>query len=195
MIEFDDDNIHIHFQWVVGDTRVLEKQYQILTRVRYPYVTTLLSRLIAFAATYVVVSWLIPRTEVLTVLLISLAGSYALWVSWAWSLFSFRALEKRKALEAFKVGSQWVRINKFGITWSNETGYEYQSWFAISDVEFRNNSVWIKTGDSGGFYLPPRLFESSDVDEQFKQRIASYRAEPGNPIHMKEFDQSEAVRH
>lgn len=194
MFEKLEDGVEISFQWVVGDTRALEKNLISIGRSDYQYAITVVSRLIAFGLTFLVAWALIPGTELWIVFLISLAGSYSLWVSWGVSVLSLRALERLTAKDNRKVGWNTVWLDQTGITWSNETSQDYTSWLGVSDVVEQDGSIWIKTGPAHGFYIPPRVFGSPREQSECMSAIEAYRSNPVRPRHLRHGDE-EMVKH
>lgn len=194
MFERDENAAKLTFQWVVGDTRALEKNLIQLSRSKYQYAITVFSRLVAFGLTFLVAFALLPEVDLGVVFLITLAGSYSLWVSWGVAVFSLRALERMLAEDNRKVGWNNVWLDSTGITWNTETSQEYTSWLGVSEVIEQEGSLWMKTGPAHGYYLPPRVFSSNEELTECSKLIARFRAHPTQPRHLGDTDEN-LVKH
>ena len=189
MFEFNEDVATLRFQWIVGDTRELEKSLVQLSRSKYHYAITVLSRLIAFVLTFVVSCALLQNVDLGAVFLISLTGSYSLWVSWGVSVVSLRALERLLAQDSRKVGWNTVLLDSAGITWNTETSQEYTSWLGVSEIVEKDGSLWVKTGPAHGYYIPPRVFASADELADCRNLVERFRQNPLRPRHLENADQ------
>lgn len=194
MFERDENTAKLTFQWVVGDTRALEKNLIQLSRSKHQYMITVFSRLVAFGLTFLVAFALLPEVDLGVVFLITLAGSYSLWVSWGVAIFSLRALEHMLAEDNRKVGWNHVWLDSTGVTWNTETSQEYTSWLGVSEIIEHEGSLWMKTGPAHGYYLPPRVFASRDELTECSKLIARFRAQPTQPRHLSGTDDS-LVKH
>jgi hypothetical protein len=195
-MDTEDDALRFSFQWVVGDWRPLEKSMTRIGRLRYAYVVTLVSRLLAYGLTVGVAYVLLPNAELHVVLLIALAGSLSVWATWGLMVLSFRLFERLMAESARRVGWNHVHIDRRGITWSTETSQDYLSWLGVTDVTEEDGAIWIKTGKVSGYYLPPRLFASPAVLVTNLQTIARFRAEATRPSHLGDNgDEGPVTRH
>lgn len=194
MFERDENGAKLTFQWVVGDTRELEKNLLQLSRSKYHYATTVVSRLIAFGLTFLVAYALLPQVDLSVVFFISLAGSYSLWVSWGVGVLSLRALERLLAEDNRKVSWNTVWLDSTGITWSTDTSQDYTSWLGVSEVVEKDGSLWIKTGPAHGYYLPPRVFASADELADCCSLIEKLRQNPRRPRHL-EYADEDLIKH
>jgi len=187
--------ITLSFQWAVGDMRPLEKNLVQLLKSKHHYLITVVSRLIAFSLTFLATYLLLPSVDLWKVFLIALAGSYSVWVSWGMSTLAFRKFEKIQAKDSAQVGWNSVKIDKSGILWSTETSQEYVSWLGISDVVETDGSVWLKTGDAQGYYLPSRIFEAEANLGECLKLIEQFRNESTVPVHVTERIEEPLIKH
>ena len=187
--------ITLSFQWVVGDMRPLEKNLVQPLKSEYHYLITVISRLIAFGLTFLATFLLFPSVDLWKVFIIALAGSYSVWVSWGMSILAFRRLEKMQAKDSERVGWNDVKIDKSGVLWSTDTSQEYVSWLGISDVVETDGSIWLKTGEAQGYYLPSRVFESEANLAECLNLINHFRKDPTAPAHINEETEVPLTKH
>ena len=190
MDELENQEINVRFQWMVGDSHPLEKFLKGLVKNPYHYLITVTSRIIAFALTYIVTMLLLPTVDILKVFLIALAGSYSLWVSWAFGMYAIRKLEKIMASDPENIGVNRVKIDRTGIRWDDEISSIYLSWQGIEDVDQLDGSIWLKTSKTSGFLIPRRLFETEKQVSSCLELIAKFRKNPTLPIHLNEEGQT-----
>lgn len=193
MYERDADTAQITFQWVVGDTKAHEKNIRELIRSDHTYAITVVSRLVALVMTYVVAEALLPDTDFFVVLWIVLAASLSIWVSIGIEIAYARLLERLQADDPRRVGWNSVWLDSSGIAWCTETSEDYTSWFGVTDVVEQEGSLWIKTGDAHGYYIPPRIFASADELADCRKLIQRLRENPLPPQHLG--SSQELVRH
>ena len=177
-------SIDFEFQWVVGDLSALEA---ILSKIGTPpshRVIMLVSRVTAYATTFLVAWLLLPDEEFTTIFLIALSGSLSIWVAFFSWRGMLRLLQRFQAMDSMKVGWNRIRIDQTGILRFDDTTQDYISWFAVSDVQEREGAVWIKTGRATGLFLPSRLFDSPDQLQECLAKIDELRANPSKPIHI-----------
>ena len=186
MDELENQEINVRFQWMVGDSHPLEKFLKELVKNPYHYLITVTSRIIAFALTYIVTMLLLPNVDILKIFLIALAGSYSLWVSWAFGMYAIRKLEKIMASDPENIGVNRVKIDRTGIRWDDEISSIYLSWQGIEDVDQLDGSIWLKTSKTSGFLIPRRLFETEKQVSSCLELIAKFRKNPTLPIHLNE---------
>ena len=193
MDKAENQEINITFQWMVGDTHPLEKFLRALVKNKYHHLITVTSRIIAFALTYFVTAWPLSTVDIWKVFLIALAGSYSLWVSWGFGIYSIRKLEKIMASNPENVGVNRVKIDRTGIRWDDEISRIYLSWQGIEDVVELNGSIWLKTSKTSGFFIPKRLFDSDSQISECLEMIAKFREKPTLPIHLNEDSQTPSM--
>ena len=111
------------------------------------------------------------------------------------SVLAFRKLEKLLAESPDRVGWNDVRIDPYGIVWATETAEEYMSWLGISDVVETDGSIWLKTGEAQGFFLPGRIFETEANLRECLSIIEQYRENPRPPRHQNSNVDDALVRH
>lgn len=179
----DNEQITIRFQWTVGDDRALEKRLGEMARLPSQYPLLVVSRIAALASVFAVAYFLIPGLEYWKLLVLTVAASWSIWVSSALTLTGMRAVEILHAKDPKFVGWINVLIDRRGLFWSDDTSHIYQSWLGVSDVEELDGSIWIKTGEVMGFYLPSRIFESGESADGHLKLINEFRAKPTAPIH------------
>lgn len=194
MYERENDTAQISFQWVVGDLKAHEKNIGQLIKSDYTYFITIVSRLIAFALTYVVADALLPNAEFFVLLWIVLAASFSIWVSVGIEIFYMRTLERVQADDPRKVGWNGIWLDSHGIVWSTETTEDYTSWLGVSDIIEQDGSLWIRTGPAHGHFIPPRVFASAEELADCMDLISKLRANPLPPRHL-ENSTEDLVRH
>ena len=193
-IEKEQHFLQINFQWVVGDTRILEKN--LVELVRKPntyYIATIISRIIALCLIFLACYFLLPKVEFWTVLLISISATFSLWVSWSMVALSIRALEILAAKDPKMVGWNEIKIDATGIIWNNETSQDYVSWQGISDVVYSQNSIWFKTGSAHGYFIPSRVFEAQEDFDECVELITTFRRNATLPAHKHNFEESKVL--
>ena len=186
MYEEEDDAAQISFQWVVGDTRAHEQNVREMIGFNHSYGIAVLSRLVAFLLTYFVAKALLPNTDFFVLIWIVLAASLSIWVSLGVEIFLMRMLERLQADDPKRVGWNSVWLDTSGVSWSTETSEDYTSWLSVIDVVERKGSLFIKTGPAHGYYIPPRIFASSDELAKCKELIERLRSDPVPPKHLVE---------
>jgi hypothetical protein len=108
MFEREGESAEISFQWVVGDTRELEKNFIDLSRSNYYYAIIVASRLFAYALTFAVAYLLLPDADFHAILWIAIAGSLSIWASVGLETLAWKALDRILAQDPRKVG--WNHI-------------------------------------------------------------------------------------
>lgn len=186
MYERNGDSADITFQWVIGDTRALEKNLGALIAPQNTYAITIVTRLVAYALTFLVAYLFLPGADFFVVLLIAMAGSFSLWASVWMEIMIYRALERFRAEDPLRVGWNSVLLDASGITWSTELSLEYVSWMGVSEVVEREGSLWMKTGPANGYYLPGRVFSSREESVDCFELIERLRQQPLPPKHISE---------
>ncbi|GJL93431.1 hypothetical protein [Hyphococcus sp.] len=177
------DYIAISFQWAVGDTRALEKHMGELVRFPFHHAVIVASRIVALALVFALAYFLFPEIEAWKLIILVLAASLSIWVSWALSVGTMRTLERLQAKDPRYVGCVNVRIDERGLFWADDVSQYFLSWLGVSDVEEIDGAIWIKSGDVTGFYLPARVFESSEQTGNYKRTIDECRSRATPPIH------------
>ncbi len=184
MFEREGESAEISFQWVVGDTRELEKNFVDLSRPKYHYAIIVSSRLFAYALTFAVAYFMLPDAEFATILWIAIAGSFSIWASLGLEIVTMRALDRILAQDPRKVGWNHIWLDSAGISWSTETSEEYTSWLGVLDIVERDGSFWLKTGPAHGYYIPPRIFVSEEELNDCRNLIQELRKNPLPPRHL-----------
>ena len=184
MFEREGESAEISFQWVIGDTRELEKNLVELGRRKYYYAIIVVSRLFAYALTFAVAYLLLPDADFHTILWIAIAGSFSIWASLGLETLTLRALDRILADDPRKVGWNHIWLDPAGISWSTETSEEYTSWLGVLEVVERDGSLWLKTGPAHGYYIPPRVFASEEELNDCRKLIQSLRENPLPPRHL-----------
>lgn len=111
------------------------------------------------------------------------------------SILAFRRLEKMQAQDSERVGWNNVRIDKSGVLWSTDTSQEYVSWLGISDVVETDGSIWLKTSEAQGFYLPPHVFGSEANLAECLTLIDQFRNVATAPAHVNDETEVPLVKH
>lgn len=184
MFERDGEAAEISFQWVIGDTRELEKSFLDLSRPKYHYAITVASRLVAYALTFAVAYALLPDADFHTILWIAIAGSLSIWASLGLEILTMRALDRILAEDPRKVGWHSLWLDRAGISWVTDTSEEYTSWLGVLEVVERGGSFWLKTGPAHGYYIPPRVFASEAELIECRKLIQRLRENPLPPRHL-----------
>jgi hypothetical protein len=184
MFENEGESAEISFQWVIGDTRALEKNFIELSRPKYYYAIIVFSRLFAYALTFAVAYLMLPDANFQTILWIAIAGSLSIWASLGLETLAMRALDRLFAQDARRVGWNHIWLDHAGISWSTETAEEYTSWLGVLEVVERDGSFWLKTGPVHGYYIPPRVFASEEEVNDCRQLIRRFRENPLPPRHL-----------
>lgn len=194
MVEIDDVSAKISFQWVLGDTRALEKSLIGYLRAGFYYPIMVLSRIVGIALTFAVAGFLLPSADLMSIFYISLAGSFSIYVSFGFVIMASRTLERLTASDNRNVGWNVVWLDKDGVTWNTDISQDYTSWLGVSDVIYRDNSIWIKCGPAQGYFIPSRVFVNEAQYGACVDLIEAHRADPAIPRHVSE-TVSEAVMH
>lgn len=177
------DHIAISFQWAVGDTRALEKHLGEIVRYPFHHAVIVASRIVALALIFALAYSLFPEIEAWKLIVLALAASLSIWVSWGLTVGTMRTLERLQAKDPRYVGWVNVRIDERGLFWADDVSQYYLSWIGVSEVEEIDGAIWIKSGDVTGFYLPARVFESPEQAGVYKKAIDEFRKRATPPIH------------
>jgi hypothetical protein len=184
MFEKEGDSAEISFQWVVGDTRALEKNFIDLSRPKYAYAIIVVSRVFAYALTFAVAYFMLPDADLHAIFLIAVVGSFSIWASVGLETIAWRVLDRALAQNPRKVGWNHIWLDPTGISWSTETSEEYTSWLGVLEVVERDGSFWLKTGPAHGHYIPPRVFASDEELNDCRNLIQRLRKHPLPPRHL-----------
>jgi len=92
--------------------------------------------------------------------------------------------ERLAAKDPRRVGWNHVRIDRYGILWSDDVSQEYCSWQGIVDIIADEDAIWLKVHEIKGFYLPPRLFAEEGSYEECVLKIKLFRNEAKPPAHI-----------
>lgn len=186
--------LEFSFQWETGDLRLLEKLVKDEARSRLFYGVTLVSRIIAFAATLWIAALILPGTDIVDLALLCAVASLSIWVSWAFTLITYRTLERISVRDPRRVGWNSVTIDRSGIYLSTEISLEYTSWLGVVDVEELDGALFVRTGPAHGYLIPARAFESPANSSESLARIDEFRKNPETPRHA-DSATNDLVRH
>ncbi len=178
------DSLRFEFQWHVDDLPSLESLISQYVTPSWNSLILMISRVIAYALTFLVAWILLPGVDLMLVFLIAFTGSLSIWVA----VFTYKLLlqhmHRMEAMDSMKVGWIYVRIDHTGILRNTDTSQTYHSWFSVSEVREHQGAIWIKTGRTSGEFLPARLFDETLTPQACIERIAQFRANPSEPAHM-----------
>lgn len=183
------------FQWTVGDLRPFEKGLFETAKSSHYYWISFTSRLVAMGLTCGVSYFLFPNQELWRAVLVATAASYSIWASWTLTLLTMKQFERINAQDPMRVGFNRVMLDSRGITWTTDISQEYISWMGISSVENINDSIWFKSGKTGGFFLPNRLFDTQEEIKSVITKTELFRKKFTAPTHLHYDTETPAIKH
>lgn len=184
VFERNEQSAEIVFQWVVGDTRELGKNFLELSRPAHQYAIVVAGRLAAYAATFAVAYALLPEVDFFTILLIAFAGSLSVWVSLGVEMAAMRTIDNLLAQDSRRVGWNTIYLDRSGVTCSTDVSEDYTSWLGVEKAVERDGSLWLKTGPAHGVFIPRRVFASSEELIACQKLIKELRENPLSPSHL-----------